>query len=114
VSLPLGTYLGIEVMVVTNGSELGETILKSVWETAKLLFKDYGIEVFVVPYQTKGGNVLLVINGVEFPVTRPLTINELSDLILTAASAQGRWESQSVLGAEFIEEGTLGNGVAVA
>ena len=106
--------MGIEVTVVTNGSDLGENILKSVWETAKLLFKDYGIEVFVTPYHVKRSNVLLVINGVEFPVTRPLTINELSDLILTAASAQGKWESEAVLGAEFIDEGYLGNGVVIA
>jgi len=105
--------LGVEVTVITNGTELGEVILKSVWETARLLFRDYGIEVFVIPYQVRKGKVLLVINGIEFPVTRPLTINELSDLILTAATTQGRWETQMILGAEFIEKGSLGDGAEV-
>ncbi|MCD6323896.1 MAG: hypothetical protein J7L55_02160 [Desulfurococcales archaeon] len=105
--------MGIEVTVVTNGSPLGEELVRIAWATAQKLFQDYGIEVYVIPYQTKGRVVALVINGLEIPVTRPLSREELTNIILSAASSEGKWEDETVLGATAVDDGSFGNGVVV-
>lgn len=105
--------MGIDVIVVTNGSILGEELLKLTWYTAQKLFHEYGIEVYVIPYQVKRGTVTLVINGLEYPVTRKPSPDELADLILSAASSEGEWKEEVVIGATLIEEGRLGGGALV-
>jgi hypothetical protein len=106
--------MSIEVMVITNGSSLGEDLLRIAWNTAQRLFQEYRVEVYVIPFQVRKGRVAIIINGLEFPVTRPLSVEELSNLILTAASSEGKWENDIVLGASLIDEGPFGNGVTVA
>ncbi len=105
--------MSIEVTVITNGSSLGEDLLRIAWNTAQRLFREYGVEVYVVPFQVRKGRVAIIINGLEFPVTRPLSVEELSNLILTAASSEGKWENDVVLGASLTDDGPLGNGVAI-
>ncbi len=98
-------------MVIINGSPLGEDLLKIAWSTAQRLFQEYGIEVYVVPYQVRGRAVSLVVNGLEIPVTRPPSVEELINIILSAASSEGKWEEETVIGAALLHDDIFGNGV---
>ncbi len=102
--------MGIDVIVITNGSEMGEKLLKLTWHVAQKLFHEYGVEVFVIPYQVRRGRISLVINGVEYPVKRIPSLNELLDLILTAASDEGKEVGEILLGSVIDTDGTFGNG----
>lgn len=102
--------MGIDVIVITNGSEMGEKLLKLTWHVAQKLFHEYGVEVFVIPYQVRRGRISLVINGVEYPVKRIPSPNELLDLILTAASDEGKEVGEILLGSVIDTDGTFGNG----
>ncbi len=76
---------GIDVLVIVNGSELGEYILRKTWEVAQRIFKDYGIKVFVIPYYSVKAPVSLIINGIEYVIHRRLSFKELMNMILSAA-----------------------------
>jgi len=102
--------MGIDVIVITNGSEMGEKLLKLTWHVAQKLFHEYGVEVYVVPYQVRKGRISLVINGVEYPVKRVPSPNELLDLILTAASDEGKEVEEILIGSVIDSDGTFGNG----
>ncbi len=102
--------MGIDVIVVTNGSEVGEKLLKLTWHVAQKLFHEYGVEVYVIPYQVRKGRVSLVINGVEYPVKRIPSPNELLDLILTAAADEGKGVEEILIGSVIDTDGTFGNG----
>jgi len=105
--------LSIEVIVITNGSELGEEILRRAWKAAQKLFHEYGIETYVIPYQVKHGKVSLVINGLEYHVTKLPKPEELMDLILSAASNEEMWTKGEAVGAVIVEEGDFGDGAVV-
>jgi len=105
--------LSIEVIVITNGSDLGEEILRRTWYAAQKLFHEYGIKAYVIPYQVRHGRVSLVINGLEYPVSKLPRPEELIDLILSAASNEEMWTKGEVVGATIIEEGEFGDGAVV-
>ncbi|MCC6033029.1 MAG: hypothetical protein LM561_03000 [Desulfurococcaceae archaeon] len=104
-----GSYLPVDVIVITNGSPLGEDLVKQVWITAQKLFHEYGLEVYVIPYMSKESRVALIINNVEFVVSRKLTPEEIEDLILSACEGEGTTKDLALIGAVFYDENEFGN-----
>ena len=101
--------MAVDVLVIINGSELGEYILKKVWEVAQTIFKEYGVEVYVVPYYVPKNPVTIIINGAEYIVKRRLSKKELMDMILSSISLRESKESEILtLGSWFSKEGDLG------
>ncbi len=99
----------VDVLVLTNGSELGEYILKKVWEVAQSIFKEYGVEVYVIPYYVPKNPVTLIINGVEYIVKRKLSRKELMDMILSSISMRESKEGEVLtIGTWFSKEGDFG------
>ncbi len=88
----------VDVIVITNGTSFSEDVLKSVWETAQKLFHEYGLEVYVIPYVSKDSKVMIVVNDVEFVVSRKLTHEEIEDLILTACEGEGKGREIALVG----------------
>lgn len=72
-------------VILRRNSELGDIILGMLWTAATKIFKEYGIEVYVVPLVTneKGRDVSVIINGIEVRVDRLTSIDDAVDLILT-------------------------------
>ncbi|MGC8974687.1 MAG: hypothetical protein ACP5KB_00645 [Thermoprotei archaeon] len=105
----MGVYLPVEVIIVTNGSPLGEDLVKQVWVTAQKLFHEYGLEVYVIPYMSRESRVALIINNVEFVVSRKLTLEEIEDLILSACESEGAAKDIALIGAVFYDESEFGN-----
>ncbi|MEO3993356.1 MAG: hypothetical protein QN229_03480 [Desulfurococcaceae archaeon TW002] len=99
----------VDVVVVTNGSSLGEELIKQVWLTAQKLFHEYGLEVYVIPYISRESRVALIINDVEFVVSRKLTPEEIEDLILSACEGEGTTKDLSLIAAVFYDENEFGN-----
>lgn len=80
-------------VVMRNNSELGDITLRNFWLAALKVFKEYGIEVYVMPLvspgTSNGGNgVFVVINGFEVPVRTLLTVDEAVDMILKYISIE--------------------------
>ncbi len=73
-----------DVIVITNGSELGEYILRTTWEVAQEIFRKYDIMVYVVPHFVRGGNVSIIVNGIEYVIKSRLSKDKIMDMILTA------------------------------
>ncbi len=105
--------MGVEVIVITNGSDFGERLLRLTWGVAQKLFKEYGIEVYVIPYQVKGSRVSLVVNGLEFPVIKMPTPEEIQDIILSAVSEGVSEINEIAFGTLMDEEGGMGEGALI-
>ncbi len=91
-------------VVMRNNSELGDITLKNFWLAALKIFKEYGIEVYVMPLvspdtSNSGKDVFVVINGFEVPIRTLLTIDEAVDIILKYISvAKDKEEDVYALG----------------
>ncbi len=104
----------VDVIVVTNGSLLGEEILKLTWYTAQKIFREYGVEVYVIPYPSKDSRISLIINDLEFTVNKLLTPQELMDLILSALSNENpKTQRVSSLGLTMREDSDFHEGVLI-
>lgn len=75
------------VYVIVNGSDLGERVLRIVWEAAQRLLREYGMEVYVIPYFNPRHPVTLVYRGVEYKVRKAVSVKEVINLILDTAIA---------------------------
>ncbi len=75
------------IYVIVNGSDLGENVLKIVWEAAQRLFREYGMEVYVVPFFNPKHPVTLIYRGVEYRVRKAVSVKEVINLILDTAVA---------------------------
>ena len=107
--------MGVDVIVVVNGSDLGEEILRRVWSAAQILFSEYNIEVYVIPYYSpKSNKVSIIINGIEMVVTRKLNVSELVDMILNTMADEGKAIGPLIVGASFIDEGSHGAAAVIA
>ncbi len=108
--------MSVDVIVLTNGSDLGEKLLKVTWYVAQKLFREYGVEVYVIPYQVRG-RVALLVNGREYPVRSPEQVNarNIEDLILSsmAGSDEGAGFETIVIGSLIDEGGAFGGGALV-
>ena len=91
--------MSVNIMVVINGSDLGEEVLKESWKVAQTLFREYDIKVFIIPYFNPKGNVALIVNGIEFLVKRKPSEKELIDMILSAITMGVEEEDNLALGA---------------
>ena len=89
------------VYVIVNGSDLGEKVLRIVWEAAQRLFREYGMEVYVVPFFNPRHPVTLIYRGVEYKVRKTVSVKEVINLILDTAiaSASGDKDGGVVFGA---------------
>ncbi len=89
------------VYVIVNGSDLGEKVLRIVWEAAQRLFREYGMEVYVVPFFNPRHPVTLIYRGVEFKVRKTVSVKEVINLILDTAiaTASGDKDGGVVFGA---------------
>ncbi|MEM3848998.1 MAG: hypothetical protein QXS42_04480, partial [Zestosphaera sp.] len=94
----------VDVIVVTDGSSFGEDVVRLVWEVAQKLFHEYGLEVYVIPYTSRESRVMLLINNIEFMVSRKLTHEEVEDLILTACEGDGKLKDMAFIGAVIPDE----------
>lgn len=103
----------VDVIVVTDGSPFGEDVVRLVWEVAQKLFREYGLEVYVIPYTTRESRVMLLINNVEFVVSRRLTHEEVEDLILTACEGESRAKDIALIGVVIPDESEFGNAQTV-
>ncbi|PUA32436.1 MAG: hypothetical protein B7O98_07220 [Zestosphaera tikiterensis] len=104
----------VDVIVVTNGSLLGEELLKLTWYTAQKLFHEYGVEVYVIPYYSKDSRVSLIINDIEFTVNKKLTPEELTDLILSALGNESpKTQEVSSLGLTLHDDNDFCEGVLI-
>ncbi len=78
--------MSVDVYVILRrNSVLGDDILKKFWLAAMKIFKDYGVEIYVVPLVTgeRGKDVSVIINGFEVRVNELISVNDAVDLILT-------------------------------
>lgn len=78
--------MAVDVYVVMRrNSELGDEILRRFWLAATKIFKNFGVEIYVVPLITneRGRDVSVIINGFEVNISELITINDAVDLILT-------------------------------
>ena len=89
------------VYVIVNGSDLGENVLRIVWEAAQRLFREYGMEVYVVPFFNPRHPVALIYRGVEYRVRKNVSVKEVINLILDTAiaSTSGDKDGSVVFGA---------------
>ncbi len=104
----------IEVTVITDGSDLGEELLRDVWRAAQEIFREYKLEVFVRPYYNPVGGVTLIIGGLEFSVTRRMSIKEITDLILSASVGGSESEFSIMLGLTVGNDNTFSDGCVIA
>ncbi len=76
--------MGFDVIVVIDGSDLGEKVLRYTWEIAQELFRKYELPVFVIPRYIRSSKVSIIVNGVEYVIRGDVSKEEIMDMILTA------------------------------
>lgn len=104
------------VYVIVNGSDLGERVLRIVWEAAQRLFREYGMEVYVIPFFNPRHPVTLIYRGVEYKVRKNVSVKEVINLILDTAiaSASGDRDGGVVFGAVTDDDPDYMSAVLVA
>lgn len=108
--------MSIDVYVVMrNDSTLGDLILRNFWLAASKIFKEYGIEVYVIPLitPTKGKGVSVIINGFEIPLRTVVTVNEAIDIILKYLTIRNESEEVYAIGVYVDRDDSLDNVVEV-
>jgi len=107
--------VSIDVLVIVNNSELSEEILKTAWQAAQSIFKNYGIEVYVIPYYNpRSLRTVVVVNNVEYIINRRLSVREFIDLILSSSMIREEVQKESVaIGITFNDKDPLSDAVAV-
>lgn len=102
--------MSVDVYVVLRrNSELGDTVLRIMWSAAMKIFKDYGVEVYVVPLITneKGRDVSVIINGFEVRVDALTSVDDAVDLILTYLTVKGEVSPTYALGVYIDRDDSL-------
>lgn len=102
--------MAVDVYVVLRQhNEYGDDVLRNVWLAAVRIFKEFNIEVYVIPLisNDRRKEVTLVINGFEIPVKNELSVDDAVDLILTYLPLRGRERLSYVVGAYVDEDRML-------
>ncbi len=112
----IGEFVGIDVLVIVNDSELSEETLRTAWLAAQTIFKNYGIEVYVIPYYNpRSSRTVVVVNDVEYVVSRKLSINEFIDLVLSSTMIKEEVHKESLaVGMTFNDRDPLSDAVVIA
>ncbi len=112
----IGEFVGIDVLIIVNNSELSEETLRTAWLAAQTIFKNYGIEVYVIPYYNpRSLRTVVVVNNVEYVISRKLSIHEFIDLILSSSMIKEESQKESVaIGMSFNDRDPLSDAVVIA
>ncbi len=112
----IGEFVGIDVFIIVNDSKLSEETLRTAWLAAQTIFKNYGIEVYVVPYYNpKSSRTVVIVNDVEYVVSRKLSINEFIDLVLSSSMIREEVRKESLaIGMTFNDKDPLSDAVVIA
>ncbi len=108
--------MSVDVYVVLRrNSELGDDILKKFWSAAVKVFKEYGIETYVIPLITneKGRDVTVIINGFEVRVNGLISVEDAVDLILTYIAVKNEASPTYALGVYIERDDSLSDASAI-
>jgi hypothetical protein len=111
-----GAVMAVDVYIVfRHGNVLGDEILRRFWDAAIKVFKEYGIEVYIMPLLTneKGKEVSVIINGFEVSLNSLVTVDEAVDLILTYSTVEGDVSPAYALGIYIDRDDSLDNVVTI-
>jgi len=104
--------MAVDVYIVFRyGNVLGDEILRRFWNAAIKVFREYGIEVYIMPLLTdeKGKGVSVIINGFEVSLNSLVTVDEAVDLILTYSTVEGEVSPTYALGIYVDRDDSLDN-----
>jgi len=107
-----GVVMAVDVYIVFRyGNVLGDEILRRFWNAAIKVFREYGIEVYIMPLLTdeKGKGVSVIINGFEVSLNSLVTVDEAVDLILTYSTVEGEVSPTYALGIYVDRDDSLDN-----
>jgi len=112
----IGEFVGIDVLIIINDSELSEETLRTAWLAAQAIFKNYGIEVYVIPYYNpKSSRTVVIVNDVEYVISRRLSVNEFIDLVLSSSMIkEGAHKESLAIGMTFNDKDPLSDAVVIA